>query len=153
MIVHRGETDFAGGVTQNTWELIDRIVSAKVSDPVAEPTLTSLTTKPFSYSFPPVTFPTRIQVTAEVLDRYVGRYDLIAAPVPTIEITRLDDFLVLYVPGLGEADLFPTTEREFFTRAAMWLVEFELDANGAISGVVITDRADGEVVTGTRVSP
>ncbi len=152
VIVHRGETDFAEGVP-NTWELIDRIALAKVSDPVAEPTLTSFTTKPFSYSFPPVTFPTRIQLPAEVLDRYVGQYDLIAGPVPTIEIDRLDDFLILYVPGLGEADLFPTTEREFFTRAAMLLVEFELDAKDDVSGVVITDRANGEVVTGTRVSP
>lgn len=69
-----------------------------------------------------------VEVPAEVLDRYVGRYEL--QPGFTIEITREGEALAAKATAQPRVDLLPISETAFAVRGIDARIEFAVDGTG-----------------------
>ncbi len=98
---------------------------------------------------PPAAPPQRIQVdvAGEVLDDYVGEYQL--APTFSIVVTLEEGALFIQATGQGKLPLFPESETEFFLRAVEAEITFQRDETGAVTGLVL--HQGGQNVPGRRV--
>ena len=84
------------------------------------------------YQWPDFAPPTRTlaDVKPELLDRYIGAYDLNDG---SIYVVRKDgDRLVGHEIGRAPVALFPSSERELFAKEADVVVNFTLDDKGAV---------------------
>jgi len=82
-----------------------------------------------------------IAVSASSLQRFVGEYPF--APNFVITVTREDDKLMAQATGQPKFQLFPEAETKFFLKVVDAQVEFETDATGNVTGMVL-------VQSGTR---
>ena len=78
---------------------------------------------------------TAITVAPEVLDAYVGRYQI--APAAFFTITRKGSALFAELTGQGPAEIFPETQRDFFYKVVDAQVTFETDAAGKATALVL----------------
>ena len=78
---------------------------------------------------------TEITLEPEVLERYVGRYQL--APTFVLTITREDDRLFSQATGQSRAPIFAESETEFFLKVVEAQLTFEIDANNRVTGLVL----------------
>ncbi len=86
---------------------------------------------------PPVIHQVDTTVTAETLARYVGRYDY----GPAVLIVTLEDgHLYAQLTGQGKAEIFPSSETEFFWKIVDASVAFQLDAEGRCIGAKHTQN-------------
>ena len=69
-----------------------------------------------------------INLPVEVLQRYVGQYEL--APGMVLDVRLKGEALVVQPGGQPEADLFAETETRFFVKIVDASLEFELDSAG-----------------------
>jgi D-alanyl-D-alanine carboxypeptidase len=69
-----------------------------------------------------------ISLPVEVLQRYIGQYEL--APGMVLAVRLKGEGLVVQPGGQEEADLFAETETHFFLKVVDASLEFELDASG-----------------------
>ena len=87
-----------------------------------------------------------ISLSPDVLQRYVGTYDL--APTFSIVITRVGDALFAQATGQPRFPLFAESEVDFFLRAVDAQVTFTKDASGAVTGLVL--HQGGQNLPGRR---
>jgi serine-type D-Ala-D-Ala carboxypeptidase/endopeptidase len=90
---------------------------------------------------------TAIALPAEVLERYVGSYEL--APQFQIVVTREGDGLFAQPTGQGKVRLWPHTELEFFLREVDAQITFVRDADGRTLSLVL--HQGGRDVPGRKV--
>ncbi len=76
-----------------------------------------------------------VAVAADVLERYVGNYQL--APTFLIRITREGGRLFLQATGQPRFELFASAEREFFLKAVDAQITFNVDDAGRVTGLVL----------------
>lgn len=76
-----------------------------------------------------------IKLAPEILDRYVGRYEL--APGVFFNLRREGDQLKAQITGQAYADIFPRTETEFFYKVVDAQLSFVKDEHGKVSGLVL----------------
>ncbi len=100
------------------------------------------------YQWPDFAPPTRTlaDVKPELLDRYIGAYDLNDG---SIYVVRRDgDRLVGHAIGRAPVALFPSSDRELFAKEADVVVSFTLDDKGAVTAV--QHRLNGRERNGPR---
>ncbi|MBW3572862.1 MAG: DUF3471 domain-containing protein [Gemmatimonadetes bacterium] len=76
-----------------------------------------------------------VTVPGEVLDRYVGAYEL--SPTFVITVRREGSVLHAQATGQPEVALVPESETRFFIRDANATIVFETDASGAVDRLVL----------------
>jgi CubicO group peptidase (beta-lactamase class C family) len=79
-----------------------------------------------------------IAVSASSLQRFVGEYPF--APNFVITVTREDDKLMAQSTGQPKFQLFPEAETKFFLKIVDAQVEFETDATGNVTGMVLVQN-------------
>ena len=72
---------------------------------------------------------------AEILDRYVGVYEL--RPGVKIEITREGTQLRAQPTGQRKVDLFPQSETKFYLKVAQAQFEFNVDDDGVAASLTL----------------
>lgn len=90
---------------------------------------------------------TEITLEPEVLERYVGRYQL--APNFVLTITREEDRLFSQATGQGRAPIFPESETEFFLKVVEARLTFEVDAEHRVTRLVL--HQGGQTVPAKRI--
>ncbi|GAA5507487.1 serine hydrolase [Novipirellula caenicola] len=80
---------------------------------------------------PPVVHQVDTKVTPEILSRYVGRYDYGAA---ILVVTLEEGRLFAQLTGQGKAEIFPSSETEFFWKIVDASLAFQVDAEGRCTG-------------------
>jgi CubicO group peptidase (beta-lactamase class C family) len=83
----------------------------------------------------PVPQRTAIDVSADVLARYVGRYPL--APGFVLEVSVRDGALYVHPTGQPVLRLWAETETRFFLKEVDAVIYFEKDASGKVTGLVL----------------
>lgn len=83
----------------------------------------------------PVKTRTEIAVDENVLQRYVGRYEL--APTFSIVVTREGARLFVQATGQPRFEVFAESEKEFFLKAVDAQISFEVDAENKVTGLVL----------------
>ncbi len=79
--------------------------------------------------------PKPVILTEEVLQRYVGTYQL--PGMGALDVTREGTTLFLQPPGQDRLQLWPTSETEFYIEEADVRFTFQQDADGNFTGMVI----------------
>jgi hypothetical protein len=79
--------------------------------------------------------PKELSLSADVLDRYVGRYAL--APGFTITVTRDGTRLLAQLTGQPAIEVFASAEREFFYKVVNARLTFETDGKSPATAVVL----------------
>jgi len=102
---------------------------------------------PSSPLIPPPASHTEIALEPNVLERYVGRYQI--APGFVIEITRVDNHLFEQATNQPRFEIFAEKENGFFLKVVDAQVVFELDAAGRVTGLVL--HQTGRNINGKRV--
>ena len=90
-----------------------------------------------------------VKVPATVLQDYVGEYEL--APGFKIAVTREGDNLFGQATGQDRFQLFARGEQEFFLRVVEARVEFQRDAQGKVTSLILFQG--GQTIPGRRTSP
>jgi CubicO group peptidase (beta-lactamase class C family) len=83
----------------------------------------------------PVPKRTAIDVSPDVLARYVGRYQL--APEFVLEVSVRDGGLYVHPTGQPVLRLWPESETRFFLKEVDAVIDFERDASGVTTGLVL----------------
>ena len=78
---------------------------------------------------------TEIAVDPQVLEKYVGRYQL--APAAIITMSRDGSHLFTQLTGQPRFEVFPESEKEFFLKVVDAQLTFETDAAGKAVAVVL----------------
>jgi CubicO group peptidase (beta-lactamase class C family) len=91
--------------------------------------------------------PAVIALTAAVLDRYVGRYQL--TPAIVITVTRRDTHLVAQLTGQSEFEVYPSAERDFFYKVVNARLVFEAADNARATAVVL--HQNGKALRAPRI--
>ncbi len=92
-------------------------------------------TGPKQALIPPPAMPEEITVSEEILARYVGSYAL--APNFIMTVTLENGQLITQATGQGKVPIFAETETKFFPKVVMATIEFQVDAAGAVTGLVL----------------
>ncbi len=85
-------------------------------------------------------------VKSSVLERYAGKYKLEAYDV-VIKVSWNGEQLMFEMPGQPVAELFPSSETEFFIKVAPTTFSFFLNEDGTVSHMVLNSEG-----TETRVN-
>jgi CubicO group peptidase (beta-lactamase class C family) len=113
------------------FNLLSRIIDAKISPPESDPELKELSSIPFPEDDSVRVIPTKINLDNETLERYTGTYDFHPA---IIRIVREGNHLQLVEKdGTVFDNLYPETENLFFYESWDRKLEFASDENGDIS--------------------
>lgn len=88
-----------------------------------------------------------VDVPEDVLERYVGRYEL--APQFHIEVTRENDVLYAQATNEPRFRLFAASPTRFFLRVVEAEIEFTVDAAGNVTGLVL--HQGGRATPGRRL--
>ena len=99
---------------------------------------------------PPVTR-TAVALGEDVLERYVGTYEL--APNFTITVTRENGRLFLQATGQARVELFPSSEREFFLKAVDAQITFDVDAQGRVTQLTLHQNGANQVAKRLSSAP
>ena len=89
-----------------------------------------------------------LTLAAEVLERYVGVYQLV--PDGTVTVTQTERGLVAEATGLGIAPIYPASETKFFVQVINVQLTFQLDPTGAVTGLVL--HHGGKDLPGKKIS-
>ncbi|HET6681210.1 MAG TPA: serine hydrolase [Gemmatimonadaceae bacterium] len=84
---------------------------------------------------PPAPPRATVSVAPEILEQYVGTYEM--NPQFSITISRRDSALFAQATGQPEFRLFAASESEFFLKVVEASVTFERDAAGTVTGLVL----------------
>jgi CubicO group peptidase (beta-lactamase class C family) len=86
---------------------------------------------------------TEISLDAELLETYVGRYEL--APGAILTVTRDGNQLSAQLTGQGSLEIYPESETEFFLRAVDAQIEFRTDTEGRVNALVLTQLGRDQI--------
>jgi CubicO group peptidase (beta-lactamase class C family) len=89
--------------------------------------------------------PRTIAIDPKVFDGYVGRYQLPANLVLTV--TRQDTRFLAQLTGQPPADIFPSSDREFFYQVVNAQLTFEVDGQGRATAVVLHQNGRDQQAT------
>jgi len=78
---------------------------------------------------------TEIDVSEEILETYVGTYEL--PPETSLVVTLEDGRLHLEVTGQGKAPLFAEAEDKFFLQVVDAQISFTRDESGVVTGLIL----------------
>jgi CubicO group peptidase (beta-lactamase class C family) len=92
-------------------------------------------TGPKQALIPPPAFPEEISVAEDILAKYVGSYAL--APNFILAVTLENGQLMTQATGQAKVPVYAESETKFFLKAMPASIEFQLDAAGAVTGVVL----------------
>ena len=106
-----------------------KVTGLKVSRRVGPPTLAGRTDKPLPKERE------AIKLAADVLERYVGVYEV--APGVSFTVTRRDDRLFAQPTGQSEAELFALSEKQFFLKVVDAQIEFQTGEGGKVTGFLL----------------
>jgi CubicO group peptidase (beta-lactamase class C family) len=95
----------------------------------------------------PIKQRTAIVVSRDVLQRYVGNYQL--APQLVLEVTLGGSGLQVRPTGQNISDLFPESETDFFFKVVDAQISFVRDAQGSVTGLVL--HQDGNDLAARRI--
>jgi hypothetical protein len=76
-----------------------------------------------------------VRVGPEVLERYVGRYG--EPPNLILTVRREGDHLSVEENDEPKQDLFPESERDFFSKVAGDVFTFEVDSHGHVTKMIL----------------
>lgn len=122
-LVIMSNADGAGAVIS---EISRRIQIAYEWDSIADPA-------PRGYA-PPVER-TEVEVAEEVLETYVGEYEL--APTFSITVTLEDGALFAQATGQSKLAIFAESDTKFFLRVVDAQISFTKDDSGAVTGMIL----------------
>jgi len=91
--------------------------------------------------------PKEITVDPQILDGYVGRYEM--APNFILNITRNDDHLYAQATGQGAFEIFAESQKEFFAKVAPIQITFTTGAGGRATELVV--HQGGRNTTAKRI--
>ena len=86
---------------------------------------------------------TEISLDAELLQKYVGRYEL--APGVLVTITRGGNQLFAQLTGQPSIAIFPESETYFFLRAVDAQIAFGTDAQGRVNGLLLSQLGRDQI--------
>ncbi|KAA9357139.1 serine hydrolase [Larkinella humicola] len=86
-------------------------------------------------------------VSAEILEKYVGKYEL--APTFSITVTRTDTQLFAQATGQDRFELFPESETKFYLKVVPAQVTFVKDDKGQVTQLVL--HQNGRDIPGKRI--
>jgi CubicO group peptidase (beta-lactamase class C family) len=86
-------------------------------------------------------------VSVEVLEKYVGKYEL--APTFSIAITQTGGHLFLQATGQDRFELFPESENRFYLKVVNAQVTFTKDEKGLVNQLVL--HQNGKDMPGKRI--
>lgn len=86
-------------------------------------------------NLPPPKEHKEISLTAEVLDKYVGRYELL--PGFHVMLTRENTKLFAQATGQPKVEVFPETPTTFFYKVVDAQLSFNVDADGHVTGLTL----------------
>ena len=92
-------------------------------------------------------FPKIIEVNQDVLETYVGVYEL--TPELKITITREETQLFLQATGQGQFKIFPSANDEFFLKVVEASISFNSNNEGKVTGLVLNQA--GQNLPATKV--
>ena len=92
---------------------------------------------------------TAIDLSADVLARYVGNYQL--APNLTLEITLSNGMLFVHPTGQQVFRMWPESETDFFLKELDAQLTFQRDPSGAVTGVML--HQGGQNTTAPKLRP
>ena len=92
-------------------------------------------------------FPDVVEVSNEVLESYVGVYQI--TPEFAITISRKDNQIFLQATGQPEFEIFPSAENEFFLKVVEASVTFNKNENDEISSLTL--HQGGQDIPGIKV--
>lgn len=135
VVVHRGDTDNSRPISgRDAWTIAAGIAGAKRGVPEPDPELATLSPVPFESQAPPYDWPAVIALPDTVLADYYGEYQL--APGAMIRIFEWEGRPFVFMPGEGEAELFPIGPDAFTVRVIPDVrIRFERDADGNMVGL------------------
>lgn len=88
-----------------------------------------------------------MSLAPEILDRYVGEYEL--APGFVVTIVKEGGRLTSLAPGQPKVELFAESATKFFLKDVDAEIEFVVDASGRVTGLVL--RQGGQTMPGRRI--
>jgi hypothetical protein len=88
-----------------------------------------------------------VAVSSEVLQSYIGRYQL--APQAFVTVTREGDHLFAQVTGQEVYEIFPEGPKEFFWKVVDAQVTFDVAPDGHATGLVL--HQNGRDVSAKRI--
>jgi CubicO group peptidase (beta-lactamase class C family) len=156
VVVHRADTDHGRTVeSEDQWKLVESILAARRSEPKPEPDRRTLQLRPLqptalASQLPPITIPEDRALPENVVNQYLGDYELGPAPArlgeikltpgATVRVFLFDERLYVHLPGAGDAQMFPADRRGTFTvRVAQGLgIAFERGADQEVTAVTLT---------------
>jgi serine-type D-Ala-D-Ala carboxypeptidase/endopeptidase len=89
-----------------------------------------------------------VTLPSDMLDSYVGEYQLESGSGALLRIRRERDQLEAHIAGLGSGRIYPAAPDRFFARATNAQFSFMRDANGLVATVVVL--LNGQSVSGWR---
>jgi len=106
-----------------------KVTGLKVSRRFGPPTLAARTDKPLPAPR------AEVKLSEDVLEHYVGVYEI--APNFSITITRNGQQLFGEPTGQSKLELFAETEKKFFLKNVDVQIEFQADAEGKVTGLIL----------------
>lgn len=79
-----------------------------------------------------------VKVDPKIYDAYAGEYEM--EPGFVFTVTREGDHLMMQATGQGKAELFPTSETNFFPRVVRADITFVKDAAGRVTHLVLNQN-------------
>jgi hypothetical protein len=76
-----------------------------------------------------------VEVGREILERYVGKYEL--TPEFVIDVDRKINQLRAQATGQGRLPIFPESDTKFFYKAVDAQITFEVDDDGNVTGLIL----------------
>ncbi len=86
---------------------------------------------------------TEITLAPEILEKFVGKYEL--APNIQITVTRKENQLYAQLTGQQALEIFPENEREFFLKVVDAQLLFKTDAKGRVNAVVLRQMGRDQI--------
>ena len=86
---------------------------------------------------------TEISLDAELLQTYVGRYEL--APGVLVTITRGGNQLFAELTGQSSIAIFPESQTDFFLRVVDAQIAFRTDAQGRVNGLTLSQLGRDQI--------
>jgi CubicO group peptidase (beta-lactamase class C family) len=118
-----------------------KVTGLKVTRRFGPPTAAARTDKPLPKAR------VEVKLAAEVLERYVGVYEM--SPVRTMTVTRKGEHLYGQPMGQPELELFAESEGKFFLKDVDVLIDFQTDAAGKVTGLIL--HQGGRVISAPKV--
>lgn len=82
-----------------------------------------------------------IEIDNEILESYLGEYA--ADNGYKVAVSKERNHLILGLQGQPKLEVYPLSETEFSPKGSGLVVEFELDVNGSVSGMKVTQERRG----------